>query len=232
MFPSISSVTRPPPSLIPGSDGTPSPAFHRYYGAATTAVVSRFVLRFFGVGQGGLVVDFAALLVQVGKSTTCTPGVLFSPVAPTSGHWSTRDLRLSQVPREPHCAFAVLSDSGRASVPSLHGTSVLSPTKRTRRTSTTLRLSELYHTASALAVYASCRHYWRRRKTRFRGLASLSRVGFHYPLSSFRKFQPSGFPFHWASLGAIVYSFTPHIPYLCNKHPREILLVLACRAAD
>ena len=30
-------------------------------------------------------------------------------------------------------------------------------------------ISELYYTASALAVYASCRHRWRRRKTRFRG---------------------------------------------------------------
>lgn len=195
MFPSFGSVTRPPPSLLPGSDGTPSPAFLRYYEAATTAVVFCSALRLFSVEWSSLVVDFACLLVQVGKSTPCTPGVLFSPVAPTPGHWPTRDLRLSQVPREPHCAFALLSDSGRASVPSLHGTSVLSPMKRTRRTSATLLLSELYHTASALAVYASCRHYWRRRKTRFRGLASLSRVGLQHPLSSFRKFQPSGFPF-------------------------------------
>jgi hypothetical protein len=179
MFPSISSVTRPPPSLLPGSDGTPSPAFLRYYEAATTTVVSRSAPSLFGVGQGGLVIDFALSLVQVGKSTTCTPGCC-SPVAPISGSWSTRDPRLSQVPREPHCAFAVLSDSGRASVPSLHGTSVLPPIKRTRKASTTLLLSELYHPASALAVYASCRHYWRRRKTRFRGLASLSRVGLHF----------------------------------------------------
>ena len=70
-----------------------------------------------------------------------------------------RDLRLSQVPREPRCAFAVLSDSGRASVPSLRGTSVLPPDNETGRASTTMKLSELYHTASALAVYASCRHH-------------------------------------------------------------------------
>jgi len=43
-----------------------------------------------------------------------------------------------------------------------------------------MELSELYHTALALAVYASCRHYWRRRKTRFRGVACLSRVGFQF----------------------------------------------------
>ncbi len=41
MFPNNSSVTRPPPSLLPDSGGTPSPAFPRYYEAATTAVVSR-----------------------------------------------------------------------------------------------------------------------------------------------------------------------------------------------
>jgi len=29
-------MTRPPPSLLPGSDGTRSPAFNRYYEAATT----------------------------------------------------------------------------------------------------------------------------------------------------------------------------------------------------
>ena len=29
-------MTRPPPSLLPGSDGTRSPAFHRYYEAAKT----------------------------------------------------------------------------------------------------------------------------------------------------------------------------------------------------
>ena len=56
----------------------------------------------------------------------------------------------------------------RTSAPSLHGASVLPPPRGQRR----LRqqsISRLNHTASALAVYASCRHPWRRRKTRFRG---------------------------------------------------------------
>ena len=38
-------------------------------------------------------------------------------------------------------------------------------------------ISMLNHTASALAVYASCRHLWRLRKTRFRAAANLFRVG-------------------------------------------------------
>ena len=36
MFLNYGSITRPPPSLLPGSDGTRSPAFHRYYEAAKT----------------------------------------------------------------------------------------------------------------------------------------------------------------------------------------------------
>ena len=35
-------------------------------------------------------------------------------------------------------------------------------------------ISMLNHTASALAVYASCRHLWRLRKTRFRGWPTFS----------------------------------------------------------
>jgi hypothetical protein len=40
----------------------------------------------------------------------------------------------------------------------IRGTSVLPPDNETGRASTTMKLSELYRTASALAVYASCRH--------------------------------------------------------------------------
>lgn len=180
MFPNNSSVTRPPPSLLPGSDGTPSPAFCRYYVAATTAVVSRSCPpHFSALGLAALWLTSLVRSRLPGSPRPTRPGVVnrFHP-PPVS---SPRDLRLSQVPREPHCAFAVLSDSGRASVPSLRGTSVLPPLNRTERASTTMELSELYHTASALAVYASCRHYWRRRKTRFRGMANLSRVGFQLP---------------------------------------------------
>ena len=67
------------------------------------------------------------------------------------------------------CAYALLSDPGRASVPSLHGTSVLPPVTTARRASATRLLSGLNPRASALAVYASGRHYGRLRKTHFRG---------------------------------------------------------------
>ena len=54
MFLNNSSVTRPSPSLFPGSNGTPSPAFKRYYETATTAVVSRLALCLFNVGPAAL----------------------------------------------------------------------------------------------------------------------------------------------------------------------------------
>src|SRR5207249_1471370 len=49
-----SCVTRPLPSLRPGSDGTPSTVFHRYYAAAKTTVVAHPALRFFSVAPGAL----------------------------------------------------------------------------------------------------------------------------------------------------------------------------------
>jgi len=54
MFPNNGSVTRPLPSLLPGSGGAPSPVFHRYYVAAKTTVVVHRALRFFSVAPGGL----------------------------------------------------------------------------------------------------------------------------------------------------------------------------------
>jgi len=181
MFPNNSSVTRPPPSLLPGSGGSPSPALQRYYEAATTAVVFRSGPPHFpALDRAALWLTSLGSLAQAGKSAAYTPGCYLNRCHPFPVFCPSRDLRLSQVPREPHCAFAVLLDSGRASVPSLRGTPVLPPNNGKQRASTTMELSELYHTALALAVYASCRHYWRQRKTRFRGTANLSRVGFQF----------------------------------------------------
>jgi hypothetical protein len=43
------------------------------------------------------------------------------------GVWSQGRVWVSHVPREPQCAFALLSDPGRTSAPSLRGASVLLP---------------------------------------------------------------------------------------------------------
>ena len=51
MFPDNASITRLSPSLLPGSDGTRSPAFNRYYETATTAKTPLASLRLFSVAR-------------------------------------------------------------------------------------------------------------------------------------------------------------------------------------
>jgi len=148
------------------------------------------------------VVDFAGSLAQAGKSAACTPGC-YCPVSPTSGAWSTRDLRLSQVPREPQCAYAVLSDSGRALVPSLHGTSVLPPLLgNVEGLSDPCDFGALLHGLST-----GCLRFVPPLLTTTQNSLPGGGQPFPggipvYPLSSVGKFPPCGFPFPWASLGA------------------------------
>jgi hypothetical protein len=147
------------PSLLPGSGGFRSPAFDRYYEAATTAyLLSRPFLcgvgpRYLGLPQG-----------------RC---------------------RLSQVPREPLCASALLSDPGRASVPSLRGTSVLPPSGRQggpqqpdyfRGSITELQHSLFTLRAALTSDYAKLAS----------GGGQPFRVGVYYPLSSVGRFRPCG----------------------------------------
>ena len=73
------------------------------------------------------------------------------------------------------------------------------PTRERRGPQRPRVISELYHTASALAVYASCRHHWRRRKTRFRGWPTFPGWDSSLPtefcreVSAFRRPLPLGF---------------------------------------
>jgi len=166
MLPNNGSMTRPPPSLLPGSDGTRSPVFKRYYEAATTT----------GLVWWHSVCHVAPPYLGLISCIRSTPrgnrrsvaGVLFSRCHPLPafhpedalgspkfpGNPSV-PLPCSQTPAEPRC-LASLRHLGVA------------PRMTTRKASAILDLSELNHTASALTVYASCRHYGRRRKTRFR----------------------------------------------------------------
>ena len=74
--------------------------------------------------------------MAAGKSPPPRQGVV-QPVSPSV--FRSIVLRtflwFSQVPREPHCAFALLLDSAGASMPSLDGISVLPPNRQTRRAS-------------------------------------------------------------------------------------------------
>jgi len=94
---------------------------------------------------------------------------VFAPPHPTSAtrpgalelaaprQLSAGGTRTSQVPGEPSCAFALLSDPGRT-IPSSHCEVLVWPLPVTRqRLPRERHLSRLNHTASALAVYASPR---------------------------------------------------------------------------
>ena len=105
-------------------------------------------------------------------------GLPVSP--PRSGSFSKGgSSRISQVPREPFRAFALLSDPGRISTPSPFAALRFCPrVSGLRRLQHQIILSRLNHTALAPAPYASCRHRCRLRNVRFRLVANLCRVGF------------------------------------------------------
>ena len=118
--------------------------------------------------------------------------VFVQPVSPsTSGVLSQGHLRFSQVSCEPlvhlPCSQTPAGPRRQADC----GVSVLPSRQRKTKAPAMSALSELNHTAFALAVYASCRPLGRRRKTRFRWLANLSGWTFSCPLSSFGEFPLS-----------------------------------------
>ena len=123
------SVTRQLPSLLPGSGGLRSPAFSRYYEAATTTellsplslcrVERRYLGRFCGFAPGH------------SRIKTARPGCCSLRLTHRRSLLQGR-FRFSHVPREPHCALALLYDSGRTSAPSLYGASVLPPLLKQR----------------------------------------------------------------------------------------------------
>jgi hypothetical protein len=89
MFLNNSSITRPPPSLLPGFDGTRSPAFKRYYEAAkTTGFVLRHSVCHVAPQYLGLISNCS--LAVAGKPPPQRQGVV-QPVAPSdSGVLSPR----------------------------------------------------------------------------------------------------------------------------------------------
>ncbi len=149
-------------------------------------------------------VDSAVSLLGLRESEGPGLGVVLSG-SPVAGLLSQGRFRFSQVPREPHCAFALLSDPGRTSTPSHCGASVLPPLTKRRRLRRRF-ISRLNHTALALAVYASCRHHWRLCKTRFRGWPTFPGGIIVHPLSSVGEFR-FRIPSPGAYLGAICLHF-------------------------
>lgn len=99
MFPNNGSVTRPPPSLLPGSDGIPSPDFLRYYEAATTTVVTRPPSAFPALGRAASRLTSPVRSSRPGSRRPARLGVdhRFHPLRSLFA----RNLRFSQVPCVP-----------------------------------------------------------------------------------------------------------------------------------
>ena len=109
MFLANGSVTRPLPSLLTGFPGIGFPAFNWYYEEAKTSRVhpARFV-------------SFAWRYrsLRSGVSLSWMPGAPSTSLGLGLPDGPDRRLRaeingISQVPREPRCAFALLLDPGR-----------------------------------------------------------------------------------------------------------------------
>ena len=109
MFPTNGSVTRPLPSLLAGFLGFGFPAFHRYYEGAKTSRL-----------PPARSVSFASRYrsLRSGVSLSWMPGApstslgLGLPDGPCRRLGAEID-GISQVPREPQYAFALLLDPGR-----------------------------------------------------------------------------------------------------------------------
>src|SRR3974390_3173063 len=83
MFLNNSSITRPPPSLLPGFDGTRSPVFQRYYEAAkTTGLVLRHSVCHVAPQYLGLISMFARRCGEIAAATPgcCSTGCTLIPV--------------------------------------------------------------------------------------------------------------------------------------------------------
>jgi hypothetical protein len=155
-----------------------SPPFARYYEDAKTSAAHPVSLRI-PSGHGYFPASlFLRSLLGPGSRARCA-GALVYRFRPLLRLVPEEEVsRISQVPREPVRAFALLFDPGRISAPSPLRRFDAAPAALTTKAPTLTFISRLNHTALAPAPYASCRHHCRRRNVRFRLVASLYRVGF------------------------------------------------------
>ena len=107
---------------------------------------------------------------------------------PTWPTCSEGDDRASHVPGEPSCAYALLYDPG-GTVPSGHHDGTTRPPSERERRLPATPISELHHTASALAVYASQGGLLRRHAKLASGGLARPTGGIRYPQGSGERFQ-------------------------------------------
>ena len=147
-----------------------SPAFQQYYETAKTpAAPHPHSVRHVALGYLGL----ASLSLRWTLSHRPPAWMLFRRWHPLR-LWSQGRKRVSHVPREPYCAFALFSDPGRTSAPRPYRRSGAAPAVQTTKAPATGSLSRLHHTALALAVYASCRHLLTTMQNSLPGVANRS----------------------------------------------------------
>ena len=136
MFLNNSSITRPPPSLLPGSDGTRSPSFNWYYETATTT--GRFLRHSVCSVAPQYLGSISSFRSSSRGNRRANARMLFDRSHPLFFRCF--------VPRTPSVlpsslqtprAFALFSDSGRASTPGYRGVSVLSSLSKKAKTPAT-----------------------------------------------------------------------------------------------
>ena len=119
------SVTRSLPSLLTGFPGIGFPAFHRYYeGTKTSRFLPASSVAF--AGRYHLPRDSGHSLSCMPVRPIHEPGTCSAGFVPP-GNSGVENYAISQVPREPQCAFALLFDPGGTAPPSQNGGPVLPP---------------------------------------------------------------------------------------------------------
>jgi len=166
-----SAIRRPLPST--GSRRVSSPASSVLRGVPTPCRPSR---RTSLPSLGGTALCARRSLPSPAERGRRRPGDLCQPASPRSGS-ACGGGRASQVPGEPHCVHALLSDPGGTSTPGHLGASVL-PSAIVTTSAPTIRMFRGSITRPAHSL-STLRHHGRPwpRKTRFRLLAKLCRAG-------------------------------------------------------
>ena len=177
VVPFQASITRPPASLITGSCGSVP--------RRSIATIRRLRLPLF--------ISWTRFPSSVDTLVGCHDFCF----APYAAHGENKDVdkpvspipvvhqgnrRLSHLPSKPPYCSALLFDPGRTvrtrpvAIKAIRCVRIV-PALLNTKTPPIIAISRLYHTALQIAVYASCRHLYRRRKTRFRWLVRPYRTG-------------------------------------------------------
>jgi len=174
MFPKYNSLIRYPPSLLSGFLGADFPPFYQYYEDTKTAFALLLPFSFLRY-RYRYDTDLFLSLYLVSIFTKYCP-VYWGRVWPFFTLFRTETLASPKFPGNPLVHLLCYPTPTVPKLLAINEASVLSLIFRLQRLRW-LPISELNHTAFALAVYTSCHHLWWLCKTRFRLVANLYRIG-------------------------------------------------------